>query len=228
MEDRITYALKNFLNDKFHYDANLPTYELIEYDKGGKSQLIVNVGTAKNICVKNYDKFPKWGMLNNSKESHMNKCVDHFILKQNNLDTWELHIFEMKTSIGVNAWLDDIRYKMRSSYLSIKAIAVYLGITIKDEDITIYITYENDEYMDISKMHSPQTILPTIGGRAVDLKNEEWDAGIIRVPIIISESNPYNVETFVKLRHKKILMKRSSNEILENEISLHDSVDKKT
>ena len=74
--------------------------------------------------------------------------------------------------------------------------------------------------MDISKMHSPQTILPTIGGRAVDLKNEEWEAGIFRVPIIISEYNPYNVETFVKLRHKKVLMKRSAKEILENEISL--------
>ena len=222
MEDRITYALKNFfLNTKFRYDSNLPTYELLEHNKDvlGESRLIVHVGTAETICVKNYDKFPKWGILNNRKKIHMHKCVDHFIFKQNQLGTWELHIFEMKTSIGFNTWLDDIRYKMRSSYLSIKAIAVYLGVTIKDENITIYTTYEKD-CMNISEMQSPQTMLPTIGGRAVDLKKEEWDAGIIRVPIIILESNPYNVETFVKLRHEKVLMKRSSKEILENEISL--------
>ena len=94
-----------------------------------------------------------------------------------------------------------------------------MPLPIKDENITIYTTYEKD-CMNISEMQSPQTMLPTIGGRAVDLKKEEWDAGIIRVPIIISESNPYNVETFVKLRHEKVLMKRSSKEILENEISL--------
>lgn len=75
----------------------------------------------------------------------MQKCVDHFIFKQNQPGTWELNIFEMTTSVGFNTWLDDIRYKMCSSYLSIKAIAVYLGVTIKDENI-----------------------LPTIGGRAVD------------------------------------------------------------
>lgn len=38
---------------------------------------------------------------------------------------------------------------------------------------TIYTTYEKD-CMNISEMQSSQTILPTIGGRAVDLKKEEW------------------------------------------------------
>lgn len=124
MEDRINYALKNFLNDNFHYDSDSSTYELLELADEGKSRLTVHVGTEKNICVKNYDKFPKWGIINNSKKLHLSKCVDHFIFKQNQLGIWELHIFEMKTSVGFKTW-SDIKYKLRSSYLSIKAIAVY-------------------------------------------------------------------------------------------------------
>ena len=68
MGDRIiNYALKNFLSDTFLYDSNSSTYELIETDKFGKSRLIVNVDTSENICVKNYDSFPKWRIVNTSK-----------------------------------------------------------------------------------------------------------------------------------------------------------------
>ena len=127
MEDRISYALNNFLNhNTFPYDSNSSTYELLETAEEGKSRLFVHVGTTENICIKNYDdpkKFPKWGILNNSKKLHLSKCVDHFIFKRNQLDIWELHIFEMKTSVGFETW-SDIKYKLRSSYLSIKDIAV--------------------------------------------------------------------------------------------------------
>ena len=85
MEDRINYALKNFLNDNFRYASNSLTYTLFETDKLGKSRLIVQVGTAENICVTNYDDFPKWGIVNTSKKIHMSKCVDHFIFKRTQL-----------------------------------------------------------------------------------------------------------------------------------------------
>ena len=70
MEDRILYALKKFFNEKFCYDSASLTYELFENDKLGKSRLIVQVVTEENICVKNYDSLPKWGILNNSKKLH--------------------------------------------------------------------------------------------------------------------------------------------------------------
>ena len=219
MEDRINYALKNFLSDTFHYDSNSSTYELLETDKFGKSRLIVDVGTSENICVKNYDNFPKWRIVNNSKRLHMNKCVDHFIFKKNQLGIWELHIFEMKTSVGFKTW-SDIKYKLRSSYLSIKAVAVYLGISIKDENITVYTTYENDENMEVKNMTDPKVILPRVGGKAIDAKKDEWDAGLIHVPVIVSESNPYDFYTYIRLRHNKILMHRATNGFLENTVSL--------
>ena len=219
MEDRIKYALKNFLSDTFRYDSNSSTYELFEIDKLGKSRLIVDVGTSENICVRSYDEFPKWRIINNSKKLHMNKCVDHFIFKQNSLGIWELHIFEMKTTIGFKTW-SDIKYKLRSSYLSIKAITVYLGITLSDENITVYTTYENDEKMSISNMTDPKVALPHIGGKAFNAKKDEWDAGVINVPVIVSESNPYDFYTAIRLRHSKIPMHRAENGFLENIISL--------
>ena len=219
MKDRISYALKNFLNDNFRYDSDSSTYELLELADEGKSRLTVHVGTTENICVKNYDKSPKWGIINNSKKLHLSKCVDHFIFKQNQLGTWELHIFEMKTSVGFKTW-SDIKYKLRSSYLSIKAIAVYLGIKLSNENITVYTTYENDEKMEVENMTDPKVILPRLGGKAIDAKKDEWDAGVINVPIIVSESNPYDFYTSIKLRHSKIQMNRVEDDFLENMISL--------
>lgn len=223
MEDRVSYALNNFLNhNTFPYDSNSSTYELLETAEEGKSRLFVHVGTTENICIKNYDdpkKFPKWGILNNSKKLHLNKCVDHFIFKRNQLSIWELHIFEMKTSVGFETW-SDIKYKLRSSYLSIKAIAVYLGITLSDENITVYTTYENDEKMEVKNMPDPKVILPRVGGKAINAKKDEWDADLINVPVIVSESNPYDFYTAIRLRHSKILMHRAEDGFLENTISL--------
>jgi len=223
MEDRISYALNNFLNhNTFPYDSNSSTYELLETAEEGKSRLFVHVGTTENICIKNYDdpkKFPKWGILNNSKKLHLSKCVDHFIFKRNQLGFWKLHIFEMKTSIGFETW-NNIKYKLRASYLSIKAVAVYLGITIRDENITTYTTYENDEKMAISKMNDPKVTLPRVGGKAIDVKKDEWDAGFINIPLIVSESNPYDFYTTIRLQHKKILMNRAEDDFLENTVSL--------
>lgn len=223
MEDRISYALNNFLNhNKFPYDSNSSTYELLETAEEGKSRLFVHVGTTENICIKNYDdpkKFPKWGILNNSKKLHLSKCVDHFIFKRNQLGIWELHIFEMKTSVGFETW-NYVKYKLRASYLSIKAIAVYLGITIRDDNITAYTTYENDEKMTIANMNDPKVILPRVGGKAIDVKKDEWDAGFINVPIIVSENNPYDFCTAIRIRHSKILMSHATDGFLESDISL--------
>lgn len=219
MEDRINYALKNFLNDNFRYDSDSSTYELLELADEGKSRLTVHVGTTENICVKNYDSSPKWGIINNSKKIHMSKCVDHFIFKRNQLGIWELHIFEMKTTVGFKTW-SNIKYKLRSSYLSIKAIAVYLGIKLSDENITVYTTYENDKKMRVENTTDPKAMLPRVGDKAIDAKKDEWDAGVINVPVIVSESNPYDFYTAIRLRHSKILMHRVDDDFLENTISL--------
>lgn len=219
MEDRINYALKNFFTEKFVYELGTSSYTLLEKSKKGKTRLFVNVDTEESICFNTYDKFPKWEILVDRETTGLKKCIDHFILKKNSEGIWELHMFEMKTSIGFKTW-SSIKYKLRSSYLSIKAIAVYLGITIRDENITAYTTYENDEKMKIENMTDPKLILPQVGGKAIDAKKDEWDAGFINVPVIVSESNPYDFYTAIRLRHSKIFMRRAEDGFLENTISL--------
>ena len=212
MEERVAYALKNFFTDKFTYEANQLFYELLETDKYGKSKLLVNVSGSENICVKNFDDTSKWGIINGNKKLSLNKCVDHFIFQKNSEGFWELHVFEMKTTVGFRTW-QNIQYKMRPSYLRIKALAIYLGIPITDANITVYTTYEQDKF-------TSQPYLPKLGYRVFDVKSEEWDADCIRVPMIVSEDNPFDFKTFIPLHHKKIKMQRSNDDILEGEISL--------
>ena len=219
MEDRINYALKNFFTEKFVYEIGAFSYTLLEESKKGKTRLFVNVGTEESICFNNYDKFPKWEILVDKETTGLKKCIDHFILKKNPSGIWELHMFEMKTSIGFETW-GKIKYKLRSSYLSIKAIAVYLGITMSNENITIYTTYENDKKMRVENTTDLKSMLPRVGDKAIDAKKDEWDAGVINVPVIVSESNPYDFYTAIRLRHSKILMYRAEDGFLENTISL--------
>lgn len=213
MEERVAYALKNFFTDKFIYETNQLSYELSENDKHGKSKLLVNINANESICVKNFDDNSKWGIINGSKKLSLNKCVDHFIFQKNSMGVWELHIFEMKTSVGFKTW-QNIQYKMRPSYLRIKALAIYLGIPIMDANITVYTTYEHDKF-------TSQAYLPNkLGYRIFDVKSEEWNADCIRVPMIVSEDNPFDFITCIPLQHQKIKMQRSNDNILEGEISL--------
>ena len=209
-DERLQYALDNFLARDYFSKIN-SSYCLIE---GGNEKedikssfLRLNIETEDNLCVQNYDFKPRCNFLSNDKANGMQKCIDHFILRRCG-KKWELHMIEMKTTVGFRTWLD-IKYKMRSSYLNIKALAVFLGISLEDENIFAYTTYHKDA-MAISDMDSPRTLLPNVGGRAIDPKKEEWDADCIYIPIIGSE-NPFHFKTFIKLKHKKIKMNESND-----------------
>ncbi len=124
-------------------------------------------------------------------------------------------MIEMKTTIGFRTWFD-IKYKMRASYLNIKALAVFLGISLEDENIFAYTTYEKENF-NIMDMDSPRILLPKVGDRGINFKKEEWDAGFITIIPIM----PSNRSTFIKLKHKKIKMERSNDgKILEGETTL--------
>ena len=219
--DRLHYALKHFFSEKFTYKTNLPVYELREDSPEGKSRLIVQVDSAESLCVANYDSLydslSKWGVLKTDKENRLGACIDHFILRENPDGIWELHMFEMKRSVGFNTWWD-VKYKMRSSYLSIKALAVYLGINLDDSHITAYTTFETEKLQSL-KTTAPMTRVPKVGERAIDVKKEEWDVGIINIPIIISDTNPYECRSVIRLRHSKIKMNFSEKtDTLESSI----------
>ena len=98
LEDRVKFALDNFLNPEYISVAK-SSYDLIEKDEQGKSLLVLQVNTEDNICVMNYDKVPPWAFISNDSRLNMRKCIDHFILRKYN-GHWELHMIEMKTAVG--------------------------------------------------------------------------------------------------------------------------------
>lgn len=139
IESRIYEAVEFLLDHKkISIKVGWSSYDLMEEEATGKSKLVLNVHTDDNVCVSNFDQIPKleilkWGIILKEHQFRSGKCVDHFILMKNGSGDWELHMFEMKTTVSNDKWID-IKYKVRASYFSIKVLANLLGVNIKDEN----------------------------------------------------------------------------------------------
>ena len=214
IESRVQYALDNFLNPKF-FDSKKDTYELLETDDMGKTKLTLHVGTMDNICIKNYDRNIVWNFLREEKNFHMRKSIDHFILKKNLSNIWELHMFEIKKTIQLSSWRD-VKNQMRTSYFTIKALATFLGIEIFNENIFTYTAYANDEKLSCAKfVENSTTKTFQTGHPLIDHKKDEWDANAIYIPLI----TPDGEEEFTKFKHTKIKL-HSDDGLLKNNFEL--------
>lgn len=198
IEERVQYARDHFFVDGF-FAENAVRYELKEHEKSGQAQLILSVGTEDNICVENYDEKKNCEYL--SEKSGLKKAVDHFVLIKRE-DHWELHLIEMKTTVDSDQWTK-IKYQMRSSYLNLRALIQFLGVSVKDEHIYAYTAYGND-CMESKQTTNPRMFYPKLGERAIDPKKDEWDSGYINLPLIR--------DVFVKLCHKKVQMNRANSD----------------
>lgn len=216
IEERVRFALDKFLIPDYFATPDI-AYELIEHAHHGKSILKLNVGTLDNLCKQNYDtRPPRFSFIRTDDPYGIDKCVDHFVLRKCS-DCWELHMFEMKTTLGSWTW-DGVRRQMRASYLKIRALAVFLGIELLDSNIFTYTTYENVDFS-IRQTTNPRAFLPSLGGRALDIENTEWLANCIYLPITVSDETN-EPQTFVKLSHHGIQMHRTKDGYLEGEFTL--------
>jgi hypothetical protein len=169
--DTIKYAIDNFIEEKYVLYKQ-SEYELFENDEGGESLLIVNV-EEESICVTNYDKKKKCSFIREDKKYGMKKCVDHFIIINKN-GLWQLHMFEMKTTVGTQTW-NNIKLKFRSSYLNICALCVFLGITI--DETFAYTTYSKEKFDDIKNTANPSTMKAPLGFKPPQKAIDEWNEG---------------------------------------------------
>lgn len=69
----------------------------------------------------------------------------------------------MKSSVGYNTWLESIKPKVRTSYLTSLAIADFLGIKIID--IVAYTTYDEEKFSANSNKTNPRAFVPSLGKR---------------------------------------------------------------
>ena len=218
LETRVRFALEHFLKAQY-FSEPACSYELEELEDTGKSVLTLQVGTTDNLCRTNFDDEkwrPRFSFIKTDKIDGMDKCVDHFILKKS-AEHWELHMFEMKTTVGLRTW-HDIRHKMRASYLKIRALAVFLGIELSDDNIFAYTTYEKAD-LSIRNTTNPRAFFPLLGEFALNVEQDEWLAGCINLPMATDESTG-RYERFVKIRHQSIKMERTDDNFLTGKFTI--------
>ncbi|MDK2965941.1 hypothetical protein [Lacrimispora sp.] len=191
---RIQYAVDNFIEDNYFLPMET-NYELKEATDSGKSLLKVHVD-GENICVSEYDNKKRCGFLRISSTFGMQKCIDHLILKKSG-ENWDLHMVEMKSSVGDKTWRD-IKCKMRSSFLNVKALCSFLGITLGET--YAYTTYEQERFTTPEDTADPKILVPQLGVKATNYKKDEWDKDIINIKI----------DKMITLPHKAIKMRRDA------------------
>lgn len=208
--NRIQYAIDNFIkNDYFLKMQN--EYYLEEKSKDGESILHLTVD-GENICVEDFDNQSrgKCNFFKESKAQGLKKCMDHFILKRNG-EKWDLHMIEMKTSVGHSTW-SDIKHKNRASYFNIKALCVVLGIDI--DKVYSYTTFENEKFESLEYSANPKAFVPQLGKKPINFKLDEWDKNIIKIPMD-------DKDEIIVFTHTAIKMIRDDKNVLKGNFELN-------
>lgn len=170
LTERVQFAINNFIMDQYFLDMQ-HNYHLKEEKDSGKSDLDVTINS-DNLCIYNFDDKKKCNFLKPDKKHGMQKSVDHILFEQIN-NGWRLHLIEMKSSVGYNTWLESIKPKVRTSYLTSLAIAEFLGIKITD--IIAYTTYDEEKFSANSNKANPRAFVPLLGKKARDPMKDEWE-----------------------------------------------------
>lgn len=192
---RIKFAIDHFIMDGY-FTPMQSTYHLKETAESGKSLLKVSI-SGDNICVEDFDKKKRCGFLQDSSKFGMQKCIDHFLLKKNE-DLWDLYMIEMKSKVDDGKWIE-IKAKVRSSLLNIRALCEFLGVRIGE--IYTFTTYEREGFTSAEKTSDPLVLKQPLGEKAIHLKRDEWDKDVIKIKI----------DELITLKHKAIKMERDTD-----------------
>ena len=203
-DTRIQYAMDNFIDDKYFLPMK-NVYDLKEAADSGKSLLTLKV-EGENICVEEYDNKKRCNFLKENKAFGMHRCIDHFVLKKQE-NSWDLYMIEMKSSVSDKKWFE-IKLKMRSSLLNIKALCEFLCITI--DKVYTYTTYERECFETPLNTADIKTKVPLFGERATKFKEDEWDKSLIKIKI----------DEVLSLPHVAVKMERNSDGVLVGNLNI--------
>lgn len=206
LNNRIQFAIDNFILENYFLPIS-NNYNLKEKTEKGKSLLKLYVKD-DNICVEEYDSKKRCAFLKTEKKFGMQKCIDHFILVKRN-HGWDLCMIEMKSGVGFGEWRS-IKEKVRSSLYNIKALCVFLGITI--DNTYIYTTYERLSFQTTKDTADIKAHIPLLGSKAINYKEDEWDKNIIKVDI--------DLDIIKEFPHQAIKMTRNANGVLEGNLTI--------
>ena len=190
----------NFIVDGFFDDVS-KEYKLTEDKDSGKSEIIFPCKSEKNLCISNFDGDGKPTILpffKGDADLHLRKRVDHVIFELNQNQKFDVHLIEMKTTVGSKTWIE-VKGKFRASYLTVKAIAAILDYEI--ENFCFYTTYEKVSLE--SKKENTVTRKARLGQAAIR-PEEEWAGNKFGL----------NIGDRLSFKHKPIQMTRNSDGIL--------------
>lgn len=183
----------NFIEDS----ANV--IQLEETEDTGKSQLNFQMISNKNLIIKNVDKkHTEIYFFQDTKLKSMFKRVDHIIFENVSDNNWNLHLIEMKSSVGNEKWIE-VKGKFRASYLLSQGIAAMLEMNIIET--YMYTTYEKVYFSFSETMPSARRL--RLGEKLVSPQNE-WSGSNFGL----------NFGTTVKFIHKPIQMHRNEQDVL--------------
>lgn len=179
MKKRIVYIKDNLFIKDYFQNVN-DSYILHEYENTGASELTVYLDNKDNLCIEDFDHSKKCYFFIEEKKYGMKKSVDHIVF-QNCSGNCTLHLIEMKSAVGYRTW-DEVKQKVRSSYLNSLAIATVLGIKV--DKVIAHTTYHDLKFSSFHDNNSnPRTYAKPLGEKAYDAKTDEWDKGILRIEL---------------------------------------------
>lgn len=156
---------------------------LQENDEQGKADLALNL---QNPCIMFKD------MEHKKLEYFKNeKCADYVLYEQCE-NIWKVHIFELKRTISQKHWMH-MKEQFKGAMQNSLAIAGFLGIEVKLEDMYCYSAYRNDKLNDYSNParlryqmhhHSGDTALPE--------GCEDWNEQEVRLDFLDQEKFVHN------------------------------------
>lgn len=173
--------------------------ELDETDDSGKSKLEFRLNSDENLCIKNVDKKNTLMYFFQDKKS-MFKRVDHIIFEHDR-NKWNLHLIEMKSSVGAETWRN-VKGKFRASYLLAQGLAAMLDMDIAKT--YMYTTYEEAKFTLPGTMPSVRRV-PS--GSPLIQPEKEWGG----------EDFGLNFGIRLKFIHTPVHMERDSKDVLVGE-----------
>lgn len=203
---RIQFAIENFIMEEYFLPIN-SVYYLKEEKDSGKSDLHVTINNT-NLCIYDFDNKKKCNFLRPDGKLGMQKSVDHILFEEYS-NKWRVHLIEMKSGVGNKTWLESIKPKVRTSYLTALSIADFLGIQIAD--VIAYTTYEDERFQGTQNDANPKVMFPALGVVARHPFNDEWNKDCMYI----------NLGEEKKIQHKKIKMvKNVSTGVLEGALTI--------
>lgn len=204
MNSKREFILQELMVEDFaEWEGQLIRLE--ETEDSGRSILDFRLMSDNNLSIKNVDsKNTQLFFLKKDKEKSLFKRVDHIIYENIGNNYWNLHLIEMKSSVGNDKWLE-IKGKFRASYLLAQGIASMLEMHLADT--YMYTTYEKVHFS-LSKTMPSARRLPL--GKKLIKPQDEW------------ESNDFglNFGERILFVHRPIKMKRSDNRLMGS-VTIH-------